>query len=95
MPAFDHVHKMNHGLPTIFLYADLTHDKFESFHTFLIQLSQKNEVQYVLRYRTPVTYSSEPLVLSGYGVELAIKNTEYKVIDDQKLRGTLNRASCF
>lgn len=28
------------------------------------------------------------MLLSGYGVELAIKNTEYKAIDDTQVKGT-------
>lgn len=29
------------------------------------------------------------MLLSGYGVELAIKNTEYKAVDDTKINGQL------
>lgn len=32
------------------------------------------------------------MLLSGYGVELAIKSTEYKAVDDTKVKGQL--ASC-
>lgn len=29
------------------------------------------------------------MYLSGYGVELAIKSTEYKAVDDTQVKGTL------
>lgn len=29
------------------------------------------------------------MLLSGYGVELAIKSTEYKAVDDTKVKGQL------
>lgn len=31
----------------------------------------------------------QKMLLSGYGVELAIKNTEYKAVDDTKVKGQL------
>ena len=30
---------------------------------------------------------SRPLYLSGYGVKLSVKNTEYKAVDDTKVNG--------
>jgi len=30
---------------------------------------------------------NERMLLSGYGVELAIKNTEYKAVDDTQVKG--------
>lgn len=32
-------------------------------------------------------------VLSGWGVELAIKNSEYKAVDDSKVKGELSGSS--
>ena len=31
--------------------------------------------------------SKDKVRLSGYGVELAVKNTEYKAVDDSKIKG--------
>ncbi len=31
----------------------------------------------------------QKMLLSGYGVELAIKSTEYKAVDDTKVKGQL------
>ena len=31
--------------------------------------------------------SEDKVRLSGYGVELAVKNTEYKAVDDSKIQG--------
>lgn len=48
---------------------------------------ESHKLIYVLRYRPPVNNTSaEPLLLSGYGVELWIKKTDYKVIDDRKVQ---------
>ena len=33
------------------------------------------------------TVSKDKVRLSGYGVELAVKNTEYKAVDDSKIQG--------
>lgn len=33
--------------------------------------------------------SSRKMYLSGYGVELAIKDTEYKALDDVQIKGKL------
>lgn len=36
-----------------------------------------------IRYKAPLSGQSRPLVVSGYGVELALKRTDYIVIDDR------------
>jgi len=38
---------------------------------------------------------TEKTRLSGYGVELAIKSTEYKAKDDTKVEGTSNPNNCM
>ena len=32
------------------------------------------------------TKEREDLILTGYGIQLAIKNTEYKAVDDTKIK---------
>lgn len=45
--------------------------------------------QYLLPHTdlSPQEPKNERMLLSGYGVELAIKNTEYKAVDDTQVKG--------
>lgn len=84
---FDHVYMESATLGRAVLYADLSATPFLAFHRALLSLADARKLVYVLRYKPGKdSYSSSsPLVLSGYGVELALKSTEYKVIDDRKV----------
>ncbi|KAI9500606.1 UDP-glucose:glycoprotein glucosyltransferase-domain-containing protein [Coemansia spiralis] len=81
--AFDHTNKL------VVLYADPRAEGFADMHSHLVTLSDNAEVTYILRYRPwAVTKDSSlptMLGLSGYGVELVLKSTEYKVIDDRDI----------
>ncbi|KAJ1963734.1 killer toxin resistant protein [Dipsacomyces acuminosporus] len=88
--AFDHVYQSGSGSPAkvVALYADPRADNFIELHSHLMSLADNSEVTYILRYRPwelDSTRSPRTLGLSGYGVELALKSTEYKVIDDRDL----------
>lgn len=65
------------------LYADISSPMFKEFHQTLSTLAKEGEVSYRVRYRPPQHWSSRPLFVSGYGVELALKRTDYIVIDDR------------
>ncbi|KAJ1647018.1 killer toxin resistant protein [Coemansia asiatica] len=77
------------------LYADPRASGFVDMHEHLKQLAENSEITYIFRYRPwntgPESESESerlhdaPLGLAGYGVELALKSTEYKVIDDRDL----------
>ncbi|KAJ3197752.1 hypothetical protein HDU82_001379, partial [Entophlyctis luteolus] len=54
---------------------------FGEFHKKLSELSDAKANCYVLRYKPRLSSIKQNLV--GYGVELAIKSSEYKVIDDR------------
>lgn len=47
------------------------------------------EASFRLRYRLPKNDTQVPLPVSGYGVELALKRTDYIVIDDRDAEKTL------
>ncbi|CAG8443499.1 5466_t:CDS:10 [Acaulospora colombiana] len=83
---FDHVLKprVQTPEPVIILYADLLSPEFSKFHEFINSLVEDGEASYVLRYKPPKG-SRDTLYLSGYGVELALKNMDYIVIDDRKV----------
>ncbi|KAI9340426.1 UDP-glucose:glycoprotein glucosyltransferase-domain-containing protein [Zopfochytrium polystomum] len=83
---FDHVYKESSSLPRAILYADLRSRQFPKFHEALKKLADNGLLAYVLRYRSPpISSDASPLVVAGYGVELALKSTEYKVIDDRNV----------
>ncbi|KAL2809181.1 UDP-glucose:glycoprotein glucosyltransferase-domain-containing protein [Aspergillus granulosus] len=79
---FDRI--MGHeSLPPAILYADVASPMFRDFHQTLSALAKEGEISYRVRYRPPQHWSSRPLFVSGYGVELALKRTDYIVIDDR------------
>ena len=72
---------VSEGPPSI-LYADITHPLFGQFHETVSRTAKQGKSSYRVRYR-PST-DPNPLFLNGYGVELALKRTDYIVIDDRK-----------
>uniref|UniRef100_A0A671PJD6 UDP-glucose:glycoprotein glucosyltransferase 2-like n=1 Tax=Sinocyclocheilus anshuiensis TaxID=1608454 RepID=A0A671PJD6_9TELE len=74
-------------LPVAVLYAEIGTKDFNTFHKVLSERAQEGKLIYVLRH-----FVSEPknekMLLSGYGVELAIKSTEYKAVDDTQVKVT-------
>lgn len=87
----DHYYKgiKDHDVIVI-LYAQLGTDAFSEWHNKLAALVDEGSVTYILRHyvKTPL---DKKVRLSGYGVELAIKSTEYKAKDDTKVDGDGNR----
>lgn len=79
---FDHVLSLNSELPVSTLYADINSPLFGHFHKTLSSTARAGRTSYRVRYRPPPT-TGTPLALSGYGVELALKRTDYIVIDDR------------
>ncbi|XP_040394484.1 UDP-glucose:glycoprotein glucosyltransferase 2 [Cygnus olor] len=73
--------------PVVVLYAEIGTKDFVKFHKILSEKAQKEEIVYVLRHYVQKP-SSRKMYLSGYGVELAIKSTEYKAVDDTQVKGT-------
>ncbi|KAK5993113.1 UDP-glucose:glycoprotein glucosyltransferase [Cladobotryum mycophilum] len=65
------------------LYADPTSTAFGSFHEPLSKAAKQGALRYRLRYRRNEQTAVEALSISGYGVELALKRTDYIVIDDR------------
>ncbi|KAL1865621.1 killer toxin resistant protein [Paecilomyces lecythidis] len=66
------------------LYADITSPLFKEFHLKLSALAREGQISYRVRYRPPQHAEVKPLFVSGYGVELALKRTDYIVIDDRE-----------
>lgn len=95
---FDHVHfDSSTGSPVAILYGALGTECFKEFHIALVGAAKQGKVKYVLRPVLPSgcearighcgsVGASESVNLGGYGVELALKNMEYKAIDDSTIR---------
>nr|XP_014348824.1 PREDICTED: UDP-glucose:glycoprotein glucosyltransferase 2 [Latimeria chalumnae] len=77
---------INLDAPVVVLYAELGSKDFAVFHKTLSEKALKAEIVYVLRHYIQKP-SSRKTHLSGYGVELAIKSTEYKAVDDTLVEG--------
>ncbi|XP_058520351.1 UDP-glucose:glycoprotein glucosyltransferase 1 [Ochotona princeps] len=73
--------------PVVIFYAEIGSEEFFNFHHQLISKSDAGKINYVLRHYVS-NPRKEPVYLSGYGVELAIKSTEYKAKDDTQVKGT-------
>ncbi|KAK4548813.1 hypothetical protein LTR36_008586 [Oleoguttula mirabilis] len=71
------------GRPSV-LYADITSEAFRKFHKTISKTARDGKTSYRLRYRPAKVTTGKPLTVSGYGVELALKRTDYIVIDDRQ-----------
>jgi UDP-glucose:glycoprotein glucosyltransferase len=69
------------------LYADITAGDFRKFHKTAVQSVRDGKSRYRIRHRPSTESRRDPLVMSGYGVELALKRTDYIVIDDRQSAG--------
>ncbi|XP_071733652.1 UDP-glucose:glycoprotein glucosyltransferase-like [Rutidosis leptorrhynchoides] len=95
---FDHIYfDSSIGSPIAILYGALGTDCFKEFHTSLVEAAKEGKVKYVVRPVLPSGCESksgvcgavgtrDPLNLGGYGVELALKNMEYKAMDDSEIK---------
>ncbi|KAK7090839.1 UDP-glucose:glycoprotein glucosyltransferase 1-like isoform X2 [Littorina saxatilis] len=84
---FDHIYPgPPTDLPVVILYGELGTPQLVEFHNALAEKASEKKLQYVLRHFVQEP-SQKNVRLSGYGVELAIKSTEYKAKDDTKVEG--------
>ncbi|XP_034530985.1 UDP-glucose:glycoprotein glucosyltransferase 1 [Notolabrus celidotus] len=76
----------NPDAPVVILYAQFGTTSFQELHDVITSKVHEGQATYVLRH-----YQAKPrtkkVYLSGYGVELAIKNQEYKAKDDTQVQG--------
>ena len=80
---FDSVYGALPDKPASILYADITSPTFGHFHKILIESARGAKTSYRLRHRKALDSEPKPLIIPGYGVELALKRTDYIVIDDR------------
>ena len=87
---FDLEQKKDASLPTlvVILYAQIGTRDFAAFHERIVALAASKarhfNIDYVLRHNYAQRRGVKT-VLSGFGVELDIKSTEYKARDDTKV----------
>ncbi|KAI4517310.1 glycosyltransferase family 24 protein [Schizophyllum commune Loenen D] len=87
--AFDHVYpdpqyELARPPRTAILYASLFSPNFRDLHSYLYEQASRpaTHVEYVVRY-VPEPDARTPNSLSGYGVSLDLKKTDYLVVDDR------------
>lgn len=83
---FDNFYSKKHSNSIAVLYADVYSPDYIPFYFKLKELAEEGDFNFVLRYR-PSSNTYPTIALSGYGVELAIKSTEYAVVDDRVVEG--------
>ena len=81
---FDRILGIAHsGTPSI-LYADITSESFRKFHQTVSTTARQGTSTYRVRYKPSIGAAPRPLYVSGYGVDLSLKRTDYIVIDDRQ-----------
>ena len=76
-------HNPDASLPSSIIYADITSPLFGQFHQTISTTARSGETSYQLRYRPSASQTTKPLSVNGYGIELALKRTDYIVVDDR------------
>lgn len=66
---------------TVILYGEIGTPDFKIYHQLLEQYSLDGKIDYILRHQVQ-NRLNQKVRLSGYGVELQMKSTEYKAQDD-------------
>ena len=70
-------------LPPSVLYADVSSPLFGQFHQTISSTARNGQTSYRIRYRPSPSQTAKQLSVNGYGIELALKRTDYIVIDDR------------
>ncbi|KAF0915839.1 hypothetical protein E2562_039167 [Oryza meyeriana var. granulata] len=95
---FDHIYpQSNITAPIAIFYGAFGTKCFKELHVHLAEASKQGKVRYALRQVLPSGCQAtssfcgsvgavDAVTLSGYGVELALKNMEYKAMDDTAIK---------
>jgi len=83
----DHVYPSvyNDETPEVIVYGEIGTAELSEAHNQMVELANAGKVKYILRHFLSKR-SDTKVRLSGYGVELQIKSTEYKAQDDKELK---------
>ncbi|KAF5311086.1 hypothetical protein D9619_007791 [Psilocybe cf. subviscida] len=99
--SFDHIYpppsKVVERPPrTAVLYASLDSQNFRELHSYLYKVVNTLDphVEYIFRYVSPPKTDGPRSFLSGYGVSLDLKKTDYLAIDDRNINAAgVNQAT--
>ncbi|GFQ69214.1 UDP-glucose:glycoprotein glucosyltransferase 1 [Trichonephila clavata] len=80
----DHVYPSASHSVGVVLYGEIGTPSFNELYKVLYEKADKNELTYAVRHYV-LKRKKQKVRLSGYGVELAVKSTEYKAQDDTKV----------
>ncbi|KAG8190170.1 hypothetical protein JTE90_008702 [Oedothorax gibbosus] len=80
----DHVYPSAAQTVNVILYGEIGTASFNDLNQVLKDKANKNEITYAIRHYVSKR-RKQKVRLSGYGVELAVKSTEYKAQDDTKI----------
>ena len=80
----DHILNNQPDVPLSILYTDFSDPHFGHFHKVLSASAREGKASYRVRYMPRKSTTCKPLAISGYGIELALKRTDYIVIDDRE-----------
>lgn len=83
----------NNNKITVILYTQIGTPAFGTFHSRLIEIGNRRPIEYLLRHNYEPSEDVRKIALSGYGVELDIKSTEYKAGDDSKVNAATDSTS--
>ncbi|XP_035218531.1 UDP-glucose:glycoprotein glucosyltransferase 1-like [Stegodyphus dumicola] len=81
----DHIHPNTSKTADVILYGEIGTSSFHKLHEILEKEAEKNTITYAVRHFVLKRHKRK-VRLSGYGVELAVKSTEYKAQDDTKVK---------
>ncbi|XP_029039597.1 UDP-glucose:glycoprotein glucosyltransferase [Osmia bicornis bicornis] len=84
--SVDHCyHTSQQSEKVIILYGQVGTPQFSHFHNTLKNLAETSGITYILRHYLK-NRAEKNVRLSGYGVELQMKSTEYKATDDSDIK---------
>ncbi|XP_076281321.1 UDP-glucose-glycoprotein glucosyltransferase isoform X2 [Lasioglossum baleicum] len=91
--SVDHSYRMSQqSEKVVILYGQVGSPNFASFHEKLKHLADTKGFNYILRHYLK-DRANENVRLSGYGVELQMKSTEYKATDDSDIKDNADKDS--
>ncbi|XP_071037209.1 UDP-glucose:glycoprotein glucosyltransferase 1 [Parasteatoda tepidariorum] len=81
----DHVYPFSSSTASAILYGQIGSTSFNTLNRILKSYADQNKISYAVRHFV-LKRQLKKVRLSGYGVELAVKSTEYKAQDDTKVK---------
>ncbi|XP_076685306.1 UDP-glucose-glycoprotein glucosyltransferase isoform X3 [Andrena cerasifolii] len=91
--SIDHRYHMSlQSEKVVILYGQIGTPKFSDFHKKLKNLAETKGINYILRHYLK-DRTDKNVRLSGYGVELQMKSTEYKATDDSDIKDSTGNDS--